>query len=96
MIIQAIILAGIAGWVVDDWCPTPPRPWPGPGPGPWWMRKILAVVGGIVAHLVFQGGVVNETLDAVAIIVVGGIGGAFFASIAGGLMGAGKMDQVRG
>lgn len=82
MIIQALILAAIAGWVVDDWCPTPPRPpWPWPGPWPW-IRKGLAVIGAIAAHQIFQGGVVNETLDAVSIIIVSGVGGAFVASAA--------------
>ena len=87
MFMQALILAAIAGWVVDDWCPTPPRPpWPWPGPWPW-IRKGLAVIGAIGAHLTFQGGVVNETLDAVSIIIVSGIGGAFLASAVSFAMG---------
>ena len=87
MIIQALILAAIAGWVVDDWCGTPPRPpWPWPGPWPW-IRKGLAVIGAIAAHQIFQGGVVNETLDATSIIIVSGVGGAFVASAASFAMG---------
>ena len=31
--------------------------------------------------MIFQGGVINETLNLVGIIVVGGIGGAFLASL---------------
>ena len=81
MTVQMLILAAIAGWVFDDWCGTPPRP-PIPWPGPWpWIRKILAIVGGIGANMIFQGGVINETLNLVGIIVVGGIGGAFLASL---------------
>ena len=87
MMLQALILAAIAGWVFDDWCPTPPRPpWPWPGPWPW-IRKILAIVGGIGANMVFQGGVVNETLNVVGIIIVGGVGGAFLASAGSMAMG---------
>lgn len=92
MIMQALFLAAMAGWVVDDWCPTPPRPpWPWPGPWPW-IRKGLAILGGIGAHLAFQGGVVNEALDLVSIIIVGGIGGAGLASVVSMLMGP-KMEQ---
>ena len=87
MMLQLLILAAIAGWVFDDWCPTPPRPpWPWPGPWPW-IRKILAIVGGIGANMVFQGGVVNETLNLVGIIIVGGVGGAFLASAGSLVMG---------
>ena len=87
MMLQALILAAIAGWVFDDWCPTPPRPpWPWPGPWPW-IRKILAIVGGIGANMVFQGGVVNETLNVVGIIIVGGVGGTFLASAGSMAMG---------
>jgi hypothetical protein len=77
-----LVLAGVAGWTVDDFCGTPPRPWPGPGPGPW-IRKILAVIGGVGAAVLFGG---NDA-SAVSIIVVGGIGGAFLASIGSMLMG---------
>ena len=79
------VLAGLAGWSLDDFCGTPPRPWPGPGPGPW-IRKILAVLGGIGAVLVF-GGMLGENADAVSIIIVGGIGGVFLASLGSALMG---------
>jgi hypothetical protein len=37
--------------------------------------------------MVFQGGVVNETLNVVAIIIVGGVGGAFLASAGSMAMG---------
>lgn len=79
----AYILAAISGWVVDDFCGTPPRPWP--GPWPWWnlwLRKVAAMVGAILAamqyHPNWSGGA-----DAVSIIIVGGIGGAFVASVLG-------------
>jgi hypothetical protein len=87
MMMQALILAALGGWVFDDFCGTPPRPpWPWPGPWPW-IRKILAIIGAIGAYYVFEGGVVNETLNAVAIIIVGGVGGAFLASAVSMVMG---------
>lgn len=76
------VLAAVAGWSLDDFCGTPPRPWPGPGPGPW-IRKILAVAGGVGAVIAFGG----NNADAVSIIIVGGIGGVFLASLGGMLMG---------
>jgi hypothetical protein len=80
------VLAAIAGWVIDDWCPTPPRP-----PIPWWLRKGLAVLGGILAVVAFREVLPTDTVDAVGIIVVGGFGGAFLASLVSMVMG----DRMR-
>jgi hypothetical protein len=98
MPIHIIILAAVAGWTVDDFCGTPPRPWPRPGPGPWWLRKVLAAIGGGVAWIAFNAGTVSERPDLVGAVLVGGVGGAFLASLVGGAMGAGAAVEtnVRG
>lgn len=78
-----IVLAALGGWAFDDFCGTPPRgPWP--GPGPWWIRKILAAVGGAVAYLVFEGAI-GDPGDVLSTVVVGGVGGVFLASLASGV-----------
>ena len=80
-----IILAGGAGWTFDDWCGTPPRkPWP--GPGPWWIRKILAAVGGILAFQVL-GPQLGEPASILGAAFLGGIGGVVVASLGQALMG---------
>ena len=94
--LELLILAGMAGWTFDDFCGTPPRPWPGPGPGPWWIRKILALVGGIAALIIFTRGIVGETTDLLGTVAVGAVGGVFLASLAGGLMGKMAAPEVRG
>jgi hypothetical protein len=97
MPIEIIILAAISGWAFDDFCGTPPRPWPGPGPGPWWIRKVIAAIGGAIAFVVFNRGV-GETSDLLATVAVGAVGGVFLASLAGGVMGrlAAPDVQTRG
>jgi hypothetical protein len=93
MLMQMVILAAIAGWAFDDWCPTPPRPpWPWPGPWPW-LRKILALVGGGLAYVVFQGNVINEAADVLTAVFVGGVGGVFVASLGSAFTGG---RDVRG
>ena len=78
MPVMLYVLAAIGGWVVDDFCGTPPRPWP---PGPWpWLRKILALVGG-AGSVVLWHDIIGPDYGPVSIIIVGGIGGAFLASI---------------
>ena len=78
MEIMVYVLAAIGAWVVDDLCPSPPRPWP---PGPWpWLRKILAVIGGIGAVILFHDLMPADSVNAVSIIIVSGVGGAFLAS----------------
>jgi hypothetical protein len=81
---MSYFLAAIAGWAFDDWCGTPPRPWPGPWPSwQWWSRKILAMIGALIAyHLYHPNFADNGAL--VSIIVVGGVGGVFLASLAAG------------
>ena len=86
MPIELIFLAAIGGWAFDDFCGTPPRPWPGPGPGPWWIRKIIAAVGGAAAALVFYRGI-SESPDLLGIVAVGGVGGVFLASLVSGVTG---------
>ncbi|HEX2763106.1 MAG TPA: hypothetical protein VHM92_04570 [Allosphingosinicella sp.] len=86
MPIHIIVLAAISGWAFDDFCGTPPRPWPGPGPGPWWLRKIIAAIGGGIAAFVFNRGI-NEVPDLLGTVAVGAVGGVFLASVASGLMG---------
>jgi hypothetical protein len=93
---EMLILAGIAGWAGDDWCPTPPRP-PWPGPWSWWIRKILAVIGGIAAHEMFNRGTVGA--DTLTVAVVGAVGGIFLASVVGGIAGmagANRQTTVNG
>lgn len=98
MPIELIVLAAIAGWALDDICPTPPRPWPGPGPGPWWLRKIIAAVGGGLAYIVFTRGIINEMPDLLGTVAVGAVGGVFAASLISGVMGrfAAPDVQTRG
>ena len=83
-----IFFAAAAGWTGDDWCPTPPRP---PWPWPWFLRKLLAVIGGIaVVYLIVQerdGGPSNYA-DWLTIGLAGIIGGATLASVVGGLGGS--------
>lgn len=80
-----LILAGGAGWAFDDWCGTPPRR-PPIGPGPWWIRKVLAAVGGI-AMFQFVGPQLGEAPTVLGAAFLGGIGGVLLASIGGELMG---------
>lgn len=84
--IELIVLAAMAGWTFDDFCGTPPRPWPGPGPGPWWIRKIIAAVGGGLALVVFDRGI-SEMPDLLGTVAVGAVGGVFLASLLGGVTG---------
>jgi hypothetical protein len=86
MPIEIIILAALGGWTLDDFCGTPPRPWPGPGPGPWWIRKILAAVGGAAAIFIFAGAA-EGTPDLLGTVAVGGVGGVFLASLVSGITG---------
>jgi hypothetical protein len=80
-----IILAGGSGWTVDDFCGTPPRgPWP--GPGPWWIRKILALVGGIGAFELI-GPRLGEPASILGAVLLGGVGGVVVASIGQALLG---------
>jgi hypothetical protein len=74
------ILAAIAGWAFDDFCGTPPRPWPGPGPW-WWTRKIAAMLGALAAYLAYHPNW-GDNGSLVSIIIVGGVGGVFLASLA--------------
>lgn len=91
MPIMVYVLAALGGWVVDDFCGTPPRPWP---PGPWpWFRKLLAILGGIGAVILFRD-IIGPDYTSVSIIVVGGIGGAFLASV--GSMLFGEMKTTAG
>jgi hypothetical protein len=89
---QILIFAAMAGFALDDMCPTPPRWWPGPRPGPWpwWVRKILAVIGGIGAYEIFSRGVGEA--DLITVAVVAGVGGIVLASLGGAL--AGSMNRV--
>jgi hypothetical protein len=79
MITELLILAAIAGWAVDDWCGTPhPHPWP-------WLRKILALIGGGGAYVIFGKGL--AATDIVTTVVLGGVGGVFLASLGGLVLG---------
>ena len=78
--LEAYVLVAMSGWVFDDFCGTPPRPWP--GPWPWWnlwLRKVAAMVGAILASRMYH----PEVADLVSNIFVGGVGGAFLASLVG-------------
>ena len=80
-----LIVAGGAGWTFDDFCGTPPRgPWP--GPGPWWIRKILAAVGGVGAFMVL-GPQLDEPSSILGAVLLGGIGGVVVASIGQAVLG---------
>ena len=86
-----LILAAMGGWTLDDFCGTPPRPMPWPGPGPWWIRKGLAVIGGVAAYIVFAEAIGGP--DVLSTVVVGGAGGVVLASLGsafglGGVRGA--------
>jgi hypothetical protein len=78
---EIILLSAAAAWTADDWCPTPPRP---PWPWPWFLRKILAVIGGIglVALILpaMDGGV-----DLVSTVLIAAAGGVTLASLVGHL-----------
>ncbi|HEX8482954.1 MAG TPA: hypothetical protein VF650_13720 [Allosphingosinicella sp.] len=96
MAIELIFLAAVAGWALDDMCPSPPRPWPpGPGPGPWWLRKIIAAIGGGLAHIVFTRGIINEVPDLLGTVAVGAVGGVFLASLVSGAMGRFNAPDVQ-
>ena len=85
-----LFLAAGAAWTGDDWCPTPPRP---PWPWPWFLRKIIAVIGGILGVIVFDeligGG------DALSIAVVAMVSGVTLASIVGGFAGMARPAATR-
>lgn len=80
-----IVLAGISGWTGDDWCPTPPRP---PWPWPWWLRKLIAVAGGIGCFYLV-GRNLGVTPDIFGTFVLGATGGTVLAGVVG-LAGGGK------
>ena len=76
-----ILVAGAAGWTGDDWCPTPPRP---PWPWPWFLRKLLAVIGGVGLVTLLPGDASNLA-DMVTVTLLGMVGGVTLASLGGGL-----------
>ena len=77
------LAAAAAAWTGDDWCPTPPRP---PWPWPWFLRKLLAVLGGV--GLVYLLPARASTLaDLVTVVLVGMAGGVTLASLVGGFAG---------
>jgi len=93
MMIQVLVLAAISGWAFDDFCGTPPRPWP--GPRPWWdiwLRKVAAMVGAILASLQYHPNW-DDKGSLVSIIIVGGVGGVFLASLVGHVMPGGRATE---
>jgi hypothetical protein len=78
-------IAAASGWVVDDFCGTPPHV----GPGPWWLSQLVAAIGGAATwYLVtMQPGVMDAGV--VAAGVAGGVGGGFLGSLVRGF-GGGK------
>lgn len=81
------LVAGAAAWTGDDWCPTPPRP---PWPWPWFLRKLIAVIGGIGLVALLPGRAENLA-DMLTVGLVGMVGGVTLASLVGGL--AGGLDN---
>lgn len=80
-----LILAGMGGWTGDDWCPTPPRP---PWPWPWWLRKVVAVLGGIGCFYLI-GPRLGAPVDVVSAVLLGAVGGVVLTGLAG-LAGGGR------
>jgi hypothetical protein len=76
-----LTLAAMAAWTGDDWCPTPPRP---PWPWPWFMRKIIAVLGGIGGVILFQR-LIGADADILSVAVVAIASGVTLASLVGGI-----------
>src|SRR5687767_15134800 len=90
---EPIFLAALAGWAFDDICPTPPRwPWPWPGPGPWWIRKILALIGGAVGYTVVNPQVGGG--DIISTVLVGGVAGIFLPSLVSGFTAFGSRQTT--
>lgn len=69
-----LILAAFGGYAFDDICPTPPRPWPGPWP---WLRKLLAVLGGIGGCFLFR----DMVTDPLTTIFIAGVSGIVLGSL---------------
>ena len=81
-----LVLAGMAGWTGDDWCPTPPRP---PWPWPWWLRKLIAIVGGIGCFYLVGRNLGSPVADVVSTVLLGATGGVVLTGLAG-LAGGGR------
>ena len=81
--IVVMLVAGSAAWTGDDWCPTPPRP---PWPWPWFLRKLIAVIGGIGLVMILPGEA-SSLGDMLTIGLVGMVGGVTLASIVGHVAG---------
>lgn len=81
--LAVMLVAGAAAWTGDDWCPTPPRP---PWPWPWFLRKLIAIIGGIGLVMILPGKA-GSLGDLLTVGLVGMVGGVTLASLVGHLAG---------